>query len=319
MVGWHLALRLARGRRGPRHRAGDGPEGDGPLSKAQGYNCIAIIAALPAWANDGRPATIVDDGMTIRNAWQNLTTGSAKDMSDSEGRRPFEYPGKVPGYEDVFPDVDRINPAYFDELDEKLSYLNAQGFVGFVEPTRRDHEHGLEEVPRLAGIVRPVRPVRLGRYGAHHVILSPIHLDSLAHSVPPEDYAEAIDFMLDRYGMPPFAKLISANPHESVRRNFGNVRWLTLHMAGNGERYHNSYDEWVGEDFRSEPPKPALNGEPHYAGWYDVRGGPWAARPRTTSTSARPCTGTCSAAAWLATSTARMGCGAATSSRTRST
>ena len=26
--------------------------------KAQGYNCIAILAALPAWANDGHPATI---------------------------------------------------------------------------------------------------------------------------------------------------------------------------------------------------------------------------------------------------------------------
>ena len=85
--------------------------------------------------------------------------------------------------------------------------------------------------------------------------------------------------MLDRYGMPPFAKLVSANPHESVRRNFGNTRWLTLHMAGNGERYHNSYDEWVGDDFRSEPPKPALNGEPHYAGWYDVRGGPIGGTP----------------------------------------
>ena len=129
--------------------------------KAQGYNCIAIIAALPAWANDGRPVDHRRRRLSIRNAWQNLTTGSAKDMSDSKGQRPFEFPGKVPGYEDVFPDVDRINPAYFDELDLKLSYLNSQGFVGFVEPTRRDHEHGLEEVPRLAGVVRPLRPLHL--------------------------------------------------------------------------------------------------------------------------------------------------------------
>ena len=247
--------------------------------KAQGYNCIAIIAALPAWANDGRPATIVADGISIRNAWQNLTTGSAKDMTDSKGRQPFEYPGRVPGYEDVFPDVDRINPAYFDELDEKLTYLNSQGFVGFVEPTRRDHSVAWKKYYDWPESYARFVHYIWSRYGAHNVILSPIHLDYLGHSVPPEDYAAAIDLLLDRYGMPPFVKLVSANPHESVRRNFGNPPWLTLHMAGNGERYHDSYDEWIGEDFRSEPPKPALNGEPHYAGWYDTRGGPTGGTP----------------------------------------
>ena len=45
---------------------------------------------------------------------------------DNEGGRPFLYPGKVPGYEDVFADVDRINPKYFDYLDRKIDYLNDQ-------------------------------------------------------------------------------------------------------------------------------------------------------------------------------------------------
>lgn len=264
-------------------REGDEDHGIGPemglkemiqFRKAQGYNCIAIIAALPAWANDGRPSTIVTDGVTVRNAWQNLATGSSKSMYDAQGRRPFEFPGRVPGYEDVFPDVDRINPAFFDELDTKMDYLNAQGFVGFIEPTRRDQSTAWKKYHKWPESYARFVNYIWSRYGAHHVVLSPIHLDAVVNSVTPADYAVAIDYMLDRYGMPPFVNLISANPHESVRRNFGNTRWLTLHMAGNGERYHHSYDEWIGADFRSEPPKPALNGEPHYAGWYDVRGGP---------------------------------------------
>src|SRR3974377_2120900 len=57
---------------------------------------------------------------------------------DNEGGRPFLFPGKVPGYESMFPDVDRINPAYFRYVDRKVDYLNEQGFVPFIEVSRRD-------------------------------------------------------------------------------------------------------------------------------------------------------------------------------------
>ena len=243
--------------------------------KAQGYNCVAVIAALPAWRNDGKPATIVtEEGISIRNAWANLTTGSAKDMHDSQGGLPFAFPGRVPGYEDVFPDVDRLNPEYFDELDKKIGYLNSQGFVVFLEPTRRDHSmawHRYHDWPK--SYARFIQYI-WARYGAYHVILSPIHLDSLAHSVKPWLYQQAIDLVISRYGMPPFVKLISANPHETVRRCFSdNCGWLTLHMTGNAERYHDKYEDYVAGDFFSKPARPSLNGEPHYAGWYDVRGG----------------------------------------------
>ena len=57
---------------------------------------------------------------------------------DNEGGRPFFFPGKVPGYENYFPDMDRINPEYFKYLDRKIAYLNANGFVPFLEASRRD-------------------------------------------------------------------------------------------------------------------------------------------------------------------------------------
>ena len=47
--------------------------------KAQGYNCIAMLAALPNWANDGFPANIVmndTEQTTIRSAWPQPGTRS---------------------------------------------------------------------------------------------------------------------------------------------------------------------------------------------------------------------------------------------------
>ena len=80
---------------------------------------------------------------------------------DNEGGRPFLFPGKVPGYENMFPDVDRINPDYFKYIDRKIDYLNAHGFVPFIEVSRRDASLLLEEVLRLAGLLRALHPVRL--------------------------------------------------------------------------------------------------------------------------------------------------------------
>ena len=108
--------------------------------KAQGYNWINVIAAFPNWITDGKSWHLVMDDSaktTVRSAWLEFGTGSAKNM-DNEGGRPFFFPGKVPGYENEFPDMDRINPEYFKYLDRKIDYLNANGFVPFIEVSRRD-------------------------------------------------------------------------------------------------------------------------------------------------------------------------------------
>src|SRR5581483_5064785 len=74
--------------------------------KAQGYNWVNIIAAFPNWMTDGKPWHVVmndADHTPVRSAWLEFGTGSAKNM-DNEGGRPFVFPGKVPGYENMFPD-----------------------------------------------------------------------------------------------------------------------------------------------------------------------------------------------------------------------
>lgn len=44
-----------------------------------------------------------------------------KDMHDEDGNRAFMFPGKVPGYEDYFPDVDASIPLIFGIWTRRLT------------------------------------------------------------------------------------------------------------------------------------------------------------------------------------------------------
>jgi len=242
------------------------------LRKSQGYNWLNVIAAFPNWLTDGRPWHLVMDDSartTIRSAWVEFGTGSAKNM-DNEGGRPFVFPGKVPGFGDAFPDVDRINPEYFRFLDRKIDYLNANGFIPMIEVSRRDaglcwyKYYGWPD--SYARFIEYV----FARYQANNVVLSPVHLDIIDETVSPSDYTAAIRLVEKRYGFPPFGTLLSANANPSTLENWGEHSWVTLHQIGN-MREHNNY-WYLTEIFNLRDPKPALNGEPYYAGYRDARG-----------------------------------------------
>ncbi len=239
--------------------------------KEQGYNWVNIIAAFPNWMTDDKSWHLtMDDSAktTIRSAWLEFGTGSAKNM-DNEGGRPFFFPGKVPGFEKQFPDMDRINPEYFKYLDRKIDYLNANGFVPFIEASRRD-----ASLPWYKYYGWPDSYVRymqyiFARYQANNVVLSPVHLDIISQTVSPDDYIEAIEKRKEKYGPLPFGTLLSSNSNPSTLENWGENSWVTLHQVGN-MREHNNY-WYLTEIFYSENPKPALNGEPYYAGYKDAR------------------------------------------------
>ncbi|HET7346771.1 MAG TPA: DUF4038 domain-containing protein [Acidobacteriaceae bacterium] len=239
--------------------------------KAQGYNWINMIAAFPNWETDGQPWHVtMPDGTTVRSAWLEFGTGSAKNM-DNEGGRPFAFPGKVPGYEQMFPDVDRINPAYFDAIDRKIDYLNREGFVVFIEVSRRDASLVWKKYYGWPDSYARFIEYVWSRYQANNVVLSPIHLDIISETVGPKDYDLAIDEVMRKYGPPPFGTLLSANANPSTLENWGWPSWVTLQQIGN-QREHNSY-WYLTEIFNSvKPPEPAINGEPYYSGYKDVRG-----------------------------------------------
>ncbi|HVU16619.1 MAG TPA: DUF4038 domain-containing protein [Candidatus Didemnitutus sp.] len=246
--------------------------------KAQGYNWVNIIAAFPNWKVDDKPWLFhAADGTTIRSAWVEFGTaapsnegrGTAKNM-DNEGGRPFLFPGKVPGYETYFPDMNRINPEYFKYLDRKIDYLNANGFVPFIEASRRDS--GLCWYKYYGWPESYARYVQYiwSRYQANITVLSPVHLDIIDETVSPDDYTNAIHLVEERYGPPPFGTLLSANANPSTLENWGDRSWVTLHQIGN-MREHNNY-WYLTEIFHHAPATPGLNGEPYYAGYKDNRG-----------------------------------------------
>jgi len=241
----------------------------------QEFNCIAIIAAFPNWANDGKPAGLnMAGGTVLRSAWRQAGTRSAKTMTDEAGRRPFLFPGKVPGYEAVFPDLERINPAYFHALDKKIDYLNAHGMVPFIEVARRDIGQGWKKYyPWPDSYTRYIQYV-WSRYQANVCLLSPIHLDTPAESIPVEDWNLAANRVIETFGPPPFGTLAGTNSNPSSLRNWGHVdraRWLGFHQIGN-RRTHDVYP-FLTEIFHTSPPVPAINGEPYYDGMENLEGG----------------------------------------------
>lgn len=239
--------------------------------KAQGYNWVNMIAAFPNWMTDGQPWRVVMNDAaktTVRSAWVEFGTGSAKNM-DNEGGRPFQFPGKVPGYENMFPDVDRVNPAYFQAIDRKIDYLNANGFVAFIEVSRRDASLLWSKYYAWPDSYARFIEYVWSRYQANHTVLSPIHLDIISETVGPDEFLRAIRMVKEKYGPPPFGTLLSANANPSTLENWGDDSWVTLHQIGN-MREHNNY-WYLTEIFRAAHPRPALNGEPYYSGYTDAR------------------------------------------------
>lgn len=241
----------------------------------QGFNCIAMIAGLGNWANDDKPASLkMADGTVLRSAWKQAGTESAKDMHDEDGNRAFLFPGKVPGYEKYFPDVERINPAYYRNFDKKIDYLNSQGFVPFIEVSRRDIGQAWKKYYDWPDSYTLYIKYIWSRYQANICLFSPIHLDWTGATIPPEEWNEAANKVIEKYGHPPFGTLAGTNSNPSTLRNFGHTdkaKWLTFHQVGN-RRTHDLYP-YLTEIFNALPPVPGINGEPYYAGMLDAEGG----------------------------------------------
>ena len=110
-----------------------------PLPQGARLQLVNMIAAFPNWMTDGQPSHVVmndAERTTVRSAWLEFGRTAPRIWTTKAGALLF--PGKVPGYENMFPDVDRVNPEYFHYLDRKIDYLNDQGFVPFIEVSRRD-------------------------------------------------------------------------------------------------------------------------------------------------------------------------------------
>ena len=250
--------------------------------KRQGYNSVSFIAAFPNWAADAHGATYADrNGVFLRNAWEKFgtwapgatistadgATTTAKNMEDEDGNVAFPVAANGEGRADF----DRINPAWFRNLDRKLVLLARAGFVPFLEPIRRDAAPAWKAYHDFDRSYARFVQYLIARYGAHNIIISGIHLDWIPEklSLPAKDFNRALAYRLQRYGPPPFGQPMTTLIDSSTYKAFGHgadAPWLSMHTVGNNPRNHAIYAS-MEELYRLSPAMPAANLEPYYAGW----------------------------------------------------
>jgi hypothetical protein len=236
--------------------------------KKLGFNSLGAILVFPSWASDGYPNFLTDDsGIYIRAAWGQVG-GSAKDMHDEDGDRPFFFPGKAPGYPTVAPDFDRLNPAFFENIDKKFQYCQENGFYPYVETIRRDHGPNWyayydfnESFSRFLLYIR-------ARYGTYNFMYALLHADATGEAggkgLPKEVWGAAMNYYYDKYGPMPFGGVTTAMGGATYK-TWTPDDFLTVNTCGNGDRDHGMYIHMINS-FYSTPLKPVFNNEPYYLG-----------------------------------------------------
>lgn len=231
----------------------------------QGYNGVAVIAAYPSWQTEGPPEIKDAAGISLRRSWS--VGNRCTLMPDESGHVPFHFPGKVPGFETIVPDMDRINPAYFRSLDRNMQYLSDQGFVPFFESIRRDQTTAWRQYYDWPGSFWRFLQYLVARYGCYNIIFSGIHADALGKPwLSGPEWNEVLTAHLQRYGPMPFVRLRSTNISGSTYRQYGHgsaAPWLTLHGVGNAPRDHRIFP-LLEKMFQLPDPLPMLNNEPFY-------------------------------------------------------
>ncbi|HEX5422217.1 MAG TPA: DUF5060 domain-containing protein [Candidatus Acidoferrales bacterium] len=270
--------------------------------KRQGFNEVSMIAAFPSWASDQYPATYADkNGVYYRNAWEEFGVkvssdgGSARDtakhMEDEHGYRPFEI---VPNHQGL-PNFDAIVPQYFQSLDKKIAYLNAQGFIPMLETTRRDVAPAWKAYFNFNESYGRFVEYLVARYGAYNIILSKIHLDVAPEEkigpsagsgrrvigLTSQEFNKALIYHLKKYGPMPFGQPVTALINHSTYTSFGHgeaAPWITLDSVGNYPR-NNSMYEAIETLFKLPDPNPAIDLEPYYVAWSNRANSPAGERP----------------------------------------
>lgn len=208
--------------------------------KDQGFNGCMVIAAFPNWLNE-------------KKGW------GGGNWEDEKGNWSFVV-------KDNLPDLDQINPLYFQSMDKKVDYLNANGFIPFIETSRRDiGEFWKSNFEWPESYARYIRYLCF-RYQGNIVFNSPVHLDAWA--LTKEDWNQAANIIVDDYNWPPFGHMASANPPGDTYHALGHTdeaRWLTFHGVGNKYRDHYLFST-IPEIFGLENPVPIVVNEPYYDG-----------------------------------------------------
>lgn len=233
-----------------------------------GFNCITTIFSHPGWNySDGKPSHYVDcKGKTIRQAKEK--TGEpdrVRGMHDEDGNMPFLFTVKSGCPEDLMPDYDRINPAYWKNLDKKFQYAQDNGIIWYAEAARRDHGQAWKEYFEWPESYARYLNYLQARYGTYNMIFSVMHGDNAAHTITFDEWNEAFDYWHEYYGDLPFGQVQSIMAKSSLR-DFGHITehpWLHTHTVGNKPKDHGMMENLI-KIWNKEPHIPGFCNKPYY-------------------------------------------------------
>jgi len=235
--------------------------------KKNGFNSVGIISAHPNWNDDGYPLVVKDDaGVVLRAGKEKSGTKTCRDMHDENGNRPFLFPGASSGKTDVCADFNRINPAYFKNLDKKMDCLQANGFVPYFESVRRDHGQAWKAYYKWPDSFARYLNYLQARYGTCNMIFSLLHYDWSGDSIPASEWLEAMNYWYQKYGPMPFGQPTTTMGAASTLAVFGSTdkcTWLQAHSVGNGPKDH-GMELNLAAEFTADPPVPCFCNEPYY-------------------------------------------------------
>ena len=247
--------------------------------KSQGFNGLNVIASFPDDTYIGDFNKNKQFPNQNRGLWSDKTWGK---KIGPNGATPFEMKPPSASVTDWNEEVDyrKINPAYWQSVDERMQFLSDQGFVTLFESVRRHERWPFRTDTTEKDAFYNYMRYLWARYGCYNMIFSWVHLDSDPAVYKPwralvKHAYDKLSIQLGNqmpYGQPRTAMSFNttlrnwANPNESDTQTYPGLADAldvqNVSNSGRDERMH----QWLN-DLYDNVEQPALNLEPFYPGW----------------------------------------------------
>jgi len=247
--------------------------------KSQGFNGLNVIASFP---DDTYIADFNKNKQfpnSRRGLWSDKTWAKKVGL---EGATPFEMKAAEASVTDWNEEVDykKINPKYWQSVDQRMQFLSDQGFVTLFEAVRRHERWPFRTDASEKDAFYNYMRYLWGRYGCYNMIFSWVHLDSDPKVYKPwralvEHAHQKLSAQLGNqmpYGQPRTAMSFNTsltnwgNPNENETQAYPGLPAVldvqNVSNLGRDERMH----QWLNDLYNSVE-QPAMNLEPFYPGW----------------------------------------------------
>ncbi|MBM1105637.1 DUF4038 domain-containing protein [Aurantibacter crassamenti] len=248
--------------------------------KNQGFNGLNVIASFPDDTYLDELGRNRDQPGTESGLWSNATD---RMKVGPNGETPFEMKAPPESFTHWNDEVNykKINPTYWQSVDERMQFLADQGFVTLFETIRR-HERWpfrtqQSEKDAFYNYVRYL----WARYGCYNMIFSWVHHDTNAFNVYPQWRDELVKPAHLKLSARLGNRMPYGQPRTAMSFNTSLNNWerdipdaLDIQNVSNAERDEDMH-RWLADIYYYRPDqpnqpttvKPALNLEPFYPGW----------------------------------------------------